>query len=537
MSNRFSFNMLRRSFLVLAIILFAGNAHNIQAQDTLRLSIETNEYWWGGLSADGAHMPYSASTNLERNLLGHNYYNQAQPLLISSQGRYIWSEKPIHYRFKSGELTVTSRQGKITLGRGNHSLAGAYNKAKEQFFPPRGEHPHQLMFTAPQYNTWIELMYNQNQADILAYAKHIIDSGNPPGVIMIDDNWQQDYGVWKFSAKRFSDPKKMIDRLHDMGFKVLLWVVPFVSPDSRTYRALADKKLLLANQSGEPAMIRWWNGVSAVLDLSNPQARDWFKDQLDHLTEEYNVDGFKFDAGDARFYNGDYQSYKPSLPNDHTTYFAQIGLDYPLNEYRASWKMAGYPLAQRLRDKSHNWGDLQTLIPDIIAQGLMGYAFTCPDMIGGGQFKSFLDDATIDQELIVRSAQVHALMPMMQFSVAPWRVLSDQNQKIVNHMARLHSEMGEQIMELVRHSAQTGEPIVRAMAYEYPDAGYAMVKDQFMLGSEIMVTPVVQKDQRTRKVQIPKGRWTADNGEKFTGPATVQIDVPLSRLPWFKKDG
>ena len=40
----------------------------------------------------------------------------------------------------------------------------------------------------------------------------------------------------------------------------------------------------------------------------------------------------------------------------------------------------------------------------------------------GGQFTSFLDDAPIDQELVVRSTQVHALMPMMQFSVAPWRI-------------------------------------------------------------------------------------------------------------------
>ena len=44
-------------------------------------------------------------------------------------------------------------------------------------------------------------------------------------------------------------------------------------------------------------------------------------------------------------------------------------------------------------------------------------------MIGGGEFTSFLNQATIDQELIVRSTQVHALAPMMQFSVAPWRVL------------------------------------------------------------------------------------------------------------------
>ena len=41
----------------------------------------------------------------------------------------------------------------------------------------------------------------------------------------------------------------------------------------------------------------------------------------------------------------------------------------------------------------------------MIAAGLMGYTFVCPDLIGGGEFTSFLDQATIDQDLIVRSAQ------------------------------------------------------------------------------------------------------------------------------------
>ncbi len=59
-----------------------------------------------------------------------------------------------------------------------------------------------------------------------------------------------------------------------------------------------------------------------------------------------------------------------------------------------------------------------------MSQSVMGYSYTCPDMIGGGEFGSFLNSKTIDEELVVRSAQVHALMPMMQFSVAPWRVLS-----------------------------------------------------------------------------------------------------------------
>lgn len=522
-----------RSLII--FLVFWGTFCETRAQDTLKLEVEKNEYWWGGLSSDSHLMPYSTSTSLDRDLLGNNYGNQAQPLLISNNGRYIWSSKPIAYRIEGGNIKVTSENGEIKTGKRGESLQKAFQHSKKQFFPPQGEHPEALMFTAPQYNTWIELMYDQNQKDVLEYARSIIDQGYPPGVIMIDDNWQEDYGVWEFSKERFPNPQKMMDELHSMGFKVMLWVVPLVSPDSRIYRNLAEKDMLLNNQNENPAMVRWWNGVSAALDLSNPDTRSWFKDELDHLVDEYGVDGFKFDGGDTHHYQGNLSSYKPSIPNDHTRYFAEIGLDYPLNEYRASWKMAGYPLAQRLRDKSHSWEDLRKLIPGIIAQGLMGYAFTCPDMIGGGQFTSFLDDAKIDQELIVRSAQVHALMPMMQFSVAPWRILSEENQQRVKQMAKLHSKMGDTILQLANESAQTGEPIVRPMAYSYPNQGYATINDQFMLGPDILVAPVVKKDQRKRTVSIPEGTWKAEDGKVYHGPTTAKIDVPLERLPWFQK--
>ncbi|HSR19211.1 MAG TPA: TIM-barrel domain-containing protein, partial [Ignavibacteriaceae bacterium] len=123
--------------------------------------------------------------------------------------------------------------------------------------------------------------------------------------------------------------------------------------------------------------------------------------------------------------------------------------------------MGGQPLAQRLRDKRHDWEDLKLLIPGIIAQGLMGYQFTCPDMIGGGEYGSFINLETIDEELIVRSAQCSVLMPMMQFSVAPWRILSKQNLKICREMAELHKKFGDEILKLAKESAITGEPIVR----------------------------------------------------------------------------
>ncbi|MDR1517051.1 MAG: glycoside hydrolase, partial [Dysgonamonadaceae bacterium] len=138
-----------------------------------------------------------------------------------------------------------------------------------------------------------------------------------------------------------------------------------------------------------------------------------------------------------------------------------------------------------------------------------------------------------DQALIVRSAQVHTLMPMMQFSVAPWRILNSENLDIVRNMAQLHEKMSSYIMECARESAKTGEPIVRHLEYSFPNEGFAECKDQFMLGDKYMITPVVT-NSNTRTVKLPKGRWKDDLGKIYQGGQTITIDVPLSRLPYFE---
>lgn len=528
------------------VLLFLTTQLFAQTGDSVNLNIEKGEYWWGGLSSKGHETPYDINSTVNYNLWGDNQGNQAQPLLLSSKGRYVWSEEPIEYSFDKGQIIVTSKNGKIMSGKKGENLRDVYAFVSKEFFPSNGKIPEELLFTKPQYNTWIELMYDQNEKDILKYAQAIIDNGYPPGVLMIDDNWQEDYGTWEFSRRRFADPKGMIKKLHDMGFQVMLWICPFISPDSEVFRYLAQEGMLIlnhqenqdilwSNTQNRAAIIRWWNGASACLDLSNPKTQNWFKERLDYLVKEHGVDGFKFDAGDAGFYTNNVLSFKPGNPNDQTTYFAEVGLHYPLNEFRASWKMAGFPLVQRLRDKGHNWEDLQKLIPDLMSQSVMGYAYTCPDMIGGGEYRSFLNSSTIDEELVVRSAQVHALMPMMQFSVAPWRVLSKENEAICLNMAKLHEKMGPKILELAKKASNTGEPIVMPLALAFPDSGFETIKDQFMLGNEILVAPVVEKGARTRSVILPNGKWKSDDGQILTGGKTIEINVPLERLPFFIK--
>lgn len=62
-------------------------------------------------------------------------------------------------------------------------------------------------------------------------------------------------------------------------------------------------------------------------------------------------------------------------------------------------------------------------------------------------------------------------MPMIQFSVAPWRVLSQENEEICLAAAQLHMKMADEILKLAIHASKTGGPIVRSMALAFPDAG------------------------------------------------------------------
>ncbi len=540
------FSLAIAAYVCTQVSLIAAPEVVHDTQGELTVELLPGEFWWGGLSVDGPLMPFNEESNVVRDLNGDNRGNQASPILVSSKGRYLWSEMSFAYEFKDGNLTLKNVLGDVVQGQSGETLADGFKAVSSKYFPSNGQIPDPLLFTAPQYNTWIELTYDQNEKDIMVYADSILSNDYPAGVLMIDDNWQTNYGDWTFSAARFDNPKKMISDLHEDGFKIMMWVCPFVTADTKIFRHLAaegmlhldpgrTQDILWANTQNKAAIIRWWNGASAMLDLSNPKSFAWFEEQLDHLVEEYGVDGFKFDAGDAGFYKEGIISFHETTPNDHSMHFGRLGLKYPLNEYRASWKMAGQPLAQRLRDKRHLWGDLEELIPGMIAQGLMGYAYTCPDMIGGGEYQSFINLDDMDQEMVVRSAQVHALMPMMQFSVAPWRVLSPENNAICREMAELHAKFGEEILEMAKQSSKTGEPIVKPLCWYWPESGYEQIQDQFILGDSIMVAPVIKKGARSRELVIPEGTWKGDDGSTVTGPKTISIDVPLERLPYFRK--
>ncbi len=486
---------------------------------------------WGGRVKDGSLAPYAEGFSAD---LSDNLSNQVAPLLLTSDGRYLWSEAPFAFQLTPEGIEITA--GSVSVEKAGETLADAFRAASRAHFPADGQLPPEEFYRAPQYNTWIELMYDQNQEGVLAYAHGILDNGLPPGIIMIDDTWQEDYGKWNFHPGRFPDPKAMCDQLHRLGFKLMLWICPFVSMDQYLIcqEILSFKGFLMSPGGEDPYPVRWWNGTSAVLDLSNPQAAAWFDGQLHRLMDEYGVDGFKFDAADFEFYPSDAEAAGGNVPGyEQCSLFVELARKYPYNELRAGWRHGGEAIVQRLHDKSHSWEDLEKLIPEIMTESLLGLSFCCPDMVGGGSFQTFLDGET-DPELLVRSAQVHALMPMMQFSLAPWRVLDAEQYAAVLKAVRLRERWMPLIERLYRRAASTGEPIVAPLEYVFPHQGLSGVKDAFMLGDSLLVAPMLAPGT-VREVTLPAGSWRADDGRLYEGGTAVRIDVPLDRLPCFER--
>lgn len=517
----------------------------------MRIEVQPDEWWWGGAVADGTRMPFRSEPH--RRELATNAglvddpgagANQSAPLLVSSHGRYVWSDEPFTFAFDGAGGLEVDGGAALRQARGTSvpqgTLSDAFRAAARDHFPTSGRTPELLMFSAPQYNTWIEMPYAPTQEGVLAYAQGVLDAGFPPGLLMIDDRWSEDYGDWRFDPTRFPDPVAMTAQLHEWGFAVMLWLVPFVSPDSENSRTATARGWLVRDPDGRPAVREWWNGFSTVVDLTQPGAVGWLRASLRKLQEAYGVDGFKLDAGDLRHYRSTDVTHAgtgPLVPTQQCEAWARLAGEFGFNELRACWKAGGQPLAQRLHDKQPTWGTdgLASLIPDVVAQGLIGHPYGCPDMVGGGELGGFLGGDPLDVELFVRWAQCSALMPMVQFSLAPWRVLDAEHLRVVGEAVALRQRLLPEILALVEHAAATGDPVLRPLAFHHP--GLERVTDQFLLGEDLLVAPVLEPLARTRHVVVPPGRWAAEDGTVVEGPVETDVEVDLASLPWWRRVG
>ena len=205
---------------------------------SLAVPLLPGEKWWGGAGGDGQNQPYCGAVSSR--VIDLRYAGDtSSPLLVSSAGRFVWSEKPFSYCFTNGVLEIGSTAELPELVTAGVSLREAYRAAAKAHFRFDGKAPPDVFFSKPQWNNWIEIFLNGvNQKAADDYTAELEHSGFPCGVYMMDGGWMTHQGGYEFYSRDFPDPEGLIGRVLAAGWTPLIWTAHFVSPDSREYKRL-----------------------------------------------------------------------------------------------------------------------------------------------------------------------------------------------------------------------------------------------------------------------------------------------------------
>jgi alpha-glucosidase (family GH31 glycosyl hydrolase) len=455
---------------------------------------------------------------------------------FATDGRGAFSERPFVGKNGTGDGLFAFKGNALDLKFSfTENAITAYQNLVKHFGHP-GEIPPESLFEKPTWTTWARYKTAINQEVVLQFADDIIKNDYPYNVLEIDDRWQIYYGDLGFDPKRFPNPRQMIDELHAKSFKVTAWVIPFLQPESQAFADGAKNGWLVRTPDGSPYLVEWWQGRGGLLDVTNSSALEWFFERLTSLQLESGLDGFKFDAGEACFLPSDAVTHQKIHPNEYTQiYVGAVAKHYRLTEVRSGWKNQRTPIFFRQWDKTTSWGldnGLHSVLTGILALGMAGYPFILPDMVGGNEYEE-----KADSEMMIRWTQLNALLPAMQFSLAPWEY-GEASAELCRRYAKLHTEYASKILEIAKTAIEYGYPIIRPVFWLDANSENALTcDDEFLLGDELLVAPVLFHGMRQRDIYLPPGTWQDHwTKEVFTGSILLRdYPAPLDILPFFKR--
>ena len=382
--------------------------------------------------------------------------------------------------------------------------------------------------------------------------------GYPVDGIVLDLYWygkEQDMGRLAWEPKQWPDPKKMLAKLKKDNVNLIAISQPYVLRNGNgldNYNYLAANGMLVADSTGKaPQEVKIWVGEGGMLDVSNPNTREWLANKYKELTD-MGVTGWWGDLGEPEVHpetgmhaNGlNARLYHNKYGND----WSQIIYDMFQKEYpdtRLVTMMRGgttglqqYSVFPWSTDVSRSWGGLQPQITIMLNSGLSGLGYMGHD-VGGFAIDP---ENPIDPELYVRWLQLGLFSPMLrthaQFDAEPYHYPEYAN--IILPIIKERYRWLPYNYTLAYENASKGYPLVRPLNFYEPGSNaYDDIDDEFLWGNEVLVAPVVQQGATERKIVFPQGQWVdmAKPTDVYQGGSEITYKAPLDVLPLFVKAG
>lgn len=400
----------------------------------------------------------------------------------------------------------------------------------------------------------------ETEEEVRELANHFLEKKIPLDAIYLDIHYMNGYRVFSFDNDRFPTPKALIEDLKKAGIKVVPIVDPGVKedPEYPIYQEGIHGNHFCKYLEGNLYFGDVWPGNSAFPDFTSTKVRKWWGEKHKFYTD-LGIEGIWNDMNEPAIFNetktmdikvmhdndGDPKTHR-ELHNVYGFLMGEAtyeGMKHQLNGKRSFLlTRAGYAGVQRYAsvwtgDNRSFWEHLQLALPMCMNLGMSGVAFCGPD-VGG-----FAHDTSA--ELLVRWTQFGTFTPYFRNHSAintlrqePWSFGEETEELIKKYIEQRYVWLPH-LYTLFREANQTGIPVMRPLVLEYPtDLNTVNLSDQFMIGDNVIVAPILTPATKHRVVYLPEGNWINYwTDELLVGNKHHLVEAPIDILPIFIKEG
>jgi alpha-D-xyloside xylohydrolase len=396
------------------------------------------------------------------------------------------------------------------------------------------------------FGLWLSTSFvtDYDEATVTSFIDEMKNRDIPLSVFHFDCYWMREFewSNFQWDPRVFPDPAGMLKRLKAQGLHISVWINSYIAQESPLFTEGKEHGYLLKRPDGSVWQWDLWQAGLAVVDFTNPGARDWYKSKLRALID-MGVDAFKTDFGeriptDVVYFDnshpGDMHNYYTLLYNQ--TVFELLQERNPKNAivFARSATVGGqkYPVHWG-GDNSSSFESMAETLRGGLSLGLSGFGYWSHD-IGG--FEGTPDPSVFKRWLPFGLLSSHSRLHGNESVRVPW-IFDEEAVDVTRKFTKLKASLMPYLYSAAHEANELGLPMARAMLIEFPeDRTCHFLDQQYMFGSSLLVAPVFSESGEV-EFYLPKGTWTNFfTGTQIVGPLWVKETHGFDSLPLYVRE-